>query len=333
MWPLYILLIVLIIGYSLQNNPIIGAAAFVVVVIIIVLIAKEAKEEISEKGKKEGIKDIAMAIGAAVGFWIILVIVLQTTSPINAVASCSMLPVLQKGDMVVLHGISNLSQFAATNHVPVVKISAQDLASMQSGAQNEFLAYYAFLNGNRSKITNILPAGSNYTYSVALYDTQCIARLQFQGQQQELNKCYIGENPQNNIIKYNYTMGRVQISTQYGPQTYRIIDTSQVSIANTTINENYSNPIIVYQTNSNDTFSGAIIHRLVAVLNVNGAYYTLTKGDNNPGLDMQFGNYPARQGDVIGSVLYDVPLVGYFKLIISGQIGTTPGCNQVIVSH
>ena len=31
-----------------------------------------------------------------------------------------------------------------------------------------------------------------------------------------------------------------------------------------------------------DYFTGDIIHRLVAALDVNGSYYTLTKGDNNP---------------------------------------------------
>jgi hypothetical protein len=95
--------------------------------------------------------------------------------------------------------------------------------------------------------------------------------------------------------------------------------------------ENYSNPVVVYKTIQNDSFGGSIIHRLVAAIDVNGTYYFLTKGDNNPALDIEFGNYPAAQSDIVGYKIADVPVLGYVKLLISGQLVTPAGCNQTIL--
>lgn len=327
-WPLYILLVLLVIGYSIQNNLLLGAGAFVVVVVILVIILKEVRDEVKIKGKREGVKDIFITIGCAVALWIVLIIALQTTSPINAVASCSMLPNLQKGDMIVLHGLSNLSSFALSSKVPIVNLSQAQFSTMESNMNSQFLAFYAYYNGNRSKISTLIPPINDaLQYSIALYNTQCISQYSYLNQPQNLGRCYVGANPASNLIKYNYSI----MNLSYSGQNYFTVQTSSIKIGNTIVNENFSNPIIVYSTTSQDVFSGSIIHRLVAVLSVNGTYYSLTRGDNNPALDIQFGNYPAPQSDIIGYVLARVPLLGYFKLIISGQIGTTPGCNQIIM--
>lgn len=330
LWPLYILLVIFILGYSLNNNIYLGLGAFVIIVIILVLIAKEVKEEVNVTGKMEVIKEVALYFGVAIAIWLILIFVLQTNSPINAVASCSMLPVLQKGDMVVLHGISNFSSFLnSKGGVPVVNISSQQFQSFESGINGEFLAYYAYFNNNKSNISSVLPNGDNSKYTIALYNTECITKFDYLNQPQNLRQCYVGQNPSSNLIKYNYSLGTLNVANV----NYTNIQTGSITIANTTISENFTNPIVVYSTTPQDSFSGAIIHRLVAVLSVNGTYYTLTRGDNNPALDLQFGNYPAAQNTVIGYVLSNFPFIGYLKLIISGQIGATPGCDQVITSH
>ncbi len=329
LWPLYLILLALIVLYSVQNNIIVGIAAFVVFIIIIVLILKEVKEEVQVKGGKQSIKEIAMVIAAVIIIWVGLIVILQTTSPINAVASCSMLPYLQRGDGIVLHGISNFTQFAKSNHVPVVNLSPQQFDSLQSNIGNEFLSYYAYLNSNKSAISTLLPVNANVSYGIGLYNNQCLAKYQETGQLQGQHFCYVGSNPASNLIKYNYSIGTLSLSGI----NYKTIITSQITINNTKINDNYSNPIIVYQTTPQDSFSGAIIHRLVAMLYVNGTYYTLTKGDNNPALDMQFDNYPASQSEVLGYVLARIPLLGYAKLIISGQLAQPAGCNQVITQH
>ncbi|MDE1761919.1 MAG: S26 family signal peptidase [Candidatus Micrarchaeota archaeon] len=324
MWPLYLLLVILIIAYAVYNNPIIGIIAFLVIVAIIVVIAKEVKEEVQEKGSREGIKSLAMAIGAAVLIWVIAIVALQTTAPINAVASCSMLPSLQRGDLVILHGISNLSAFARTHNVPIVNVSPSAFSAMESGMNNEFLAYYAYPSNSRGNLTSYVP--SSYPYTISLYNTQCVDRIAYLKQGYNLASCYVGQNPSQNLIKYNYS---IQNTTVNGVQ-FKLIVTSAISINGTRISENYSNPIVVYSTTSSDTFGGDIIHRLVAVINAGGSYYTLTKGDNNPALDIQFGNYPSQHGDVLGYVIARVPVIGYAKLLLSGQFSQPAGCNQVI---
>lgn len=111
---------------------------------------------------------------------------------------------------------------------------------------------------------------------------------------------------------------------------FNIIYTRSITINNQTILENYSNPIIVYLTTPNDTFSGDIVHRVFAALKVGSTYYLLTKGDNNPALDIEFGNYPVDQNMVIGKVVGVIPWLGYLTLAFKGGIETA-GCNQVII--
>ena len=46
---------------------------------------------------------------------------------------------------------------------------------------------------------------------------------------------------------------------------------------------------------------------------------------------MEFGNYPINQSSVIGYDIATVPLIGYLKLILSGQLGAVAGCNQTML--
>ncbi len=320
LWPAYLLLLILLLAYALHNNIFIGFAIFLVLIAILFL---EFRASVHTEGAKKSAYDILYAIGIAAAIWVILIIVLQTTSPIDAVASCSMLPTLHRGDLVVLHGISNMSRFVALRKIPTINMTQQEYSSLSASMDNEFLAYYAFVGGNRSKITEIISPGANY--SVAIYNTKCLDTYSYLGQPGNYYKCQ--STQAGNPIKYNYSIGKVLLNGS----EYDIVYTSSITFDSRTITENYSNPIIVYRTTPQDSFSGDIIHRLVAVINVSGSYYTLTKGDNNPALDVEFSNYPASQHDVVGYVVADVPVLGYLKLIISGQVGSVPGCNQQIL--
>ncbi len=319
-WPVYLLLLILLLLYALHNNPIIGLAVFVVLVFILVL---EFRVSIHTEGARKSVYDILYAIGIAVAIWVVLIIVLQTTSPVDAVASCSMLPVLHRGDLVVLHGISNMSSFVEQHRIPVINMTQAQFSSLESNMSSEFLSFYAFVGNNESKITEVIPPGLGY--SVALYNTKCLDAYSYLGQQDNYYRCISSQS--NNLIKYNYAIGKEMLNGS----EYSIVYTSSIVFGNETIIENYSNPIIIYRTTSQDSFSGDIIHRLYAVIHVGNEYYTLTKGDNNPALDIEFSNYPAGQNDIVGYVLADIPIVGYLKLIISGQLGSVPGCNQQIL--
>ncbi len=322
-WLLYLLLIALILIYALYGNVVVGGVAVILIVIILVF---EIRTSISTEGTKKSLIDIGVAVGAAIALWIVLSVVLQTPAPVDAVSSCSMLPVLHRGDLVVLHGLGNVSAFVAQNHVPVINVSRHAFDLMQGNMSNEFLAYFAYVT-NASRIAFAI--ANNTAYNVSLYNTQCASQYSYLGEPYKIAECMVSEQQQaQNLIRYSYALGSVNI----GGQVYKAVYTSQISVGNVTLSENYSNPIIVYSASSRDTFSGDIIHRLYAVLNVSGEYYFLTKGDNNQALDIEFGNYPVNSSSAIGYVIADIPIIGYVKLLLSGQIATPAGCNQTLSS-
>jgi hypothetical protein len=92
--------------------------------------------------------------------------------------------------------------------------------------------------------------------------------------------------------------------------------------------------VVVYATIPQDYFyqlgDGYIVHRAYAVINASGNYYVLTKGDNNPGLDLQYGNYPAKLNQIQGKVLYSIPYLGYLKLVLSNSFSEPSGCNSTL---
>ena len=323
-WLLYSLLAVSVVAYAFTSSLFIGIGAFALVIVILLY---EFRQSIKDEGTKGTVIDIAKALAAVAVVWLILIVVLGTTQPVNVVASCSMLPVLHRGDLVFLHGISNMSTFLQDNRIPVVNVSQSAFDSMYSNMNNEFLAYFAYLKSDPSYIT-ATGNFSNSSFAIGLYNTHCIDYYSYLSEPLDYYKCRVPLSSQNgNLIRYSYSIGKVDINGTVEQEVY----TSTITIANRTIVENYSNPIIIYATTPNDYFTGDIIHRMVAAMKVGSSYYILTKGDNNPGLDIEFGNYPINQSSVVGYTIADVPLIGYLKLIISGQLGAVSGCNQVIL--
>ncbi len=321
-WLLYLLLFLSIISYAFYNNPIIGLAAIILLVAVLVM---DFGESVKEEGAKKTVIEIGIALLAVVLIYVILIFILGTRNPIDTVASCSMLPTLHRGDMVVLKGTGNITSFLSTNHIPIVDVSSRAFNAMESNMSSEFLIFYPYINNKSDINTSFVVTNES---SIALYNQLCLAKLSSIGEDYLFYKCVVPQSQYNNLIKYNYSIGKMRINNL----TENIVYTSSISIANRTIIENYSNPIIVYSTTSHDLVPlEDIIHRLYAAIRVNGSYYLLTKGDNNPVLDVQFGVYPTSSADVVGYVLAHVPIIGYLKLLVSGQIGQVAGCNQVIL--
>ncbi len=318
---LYLFLALSVVGYILLSNPIIGAIAFVLLIFTII---EEFRQSVNDEGLRKSLYDVIAAIVIIVVIWMLLVIILGTSSPINVVASCSMLPTLHRGDLIILHGISNMTAFLESNKIPTVSISQLQMSALQSNMNYEFLAFFAYNSSNPSQISEIF---GQPNLPIALYNTRCIDTFESSGQYSRIKECMV-KSQGANLIQYNYSI--VNVSIAGGASAYSA-QTNRISIANTTITENYSNPIIVYRTTSNDSFTGDIIHRLVAAIKVGNQYYLLTKGDNNPGLDIQFINYPIAQSAVAGSVVYDIPAIGYLRLIVSGMFATPQGCNSTIL--
>jgi len=100
----------------------------------------------------------------------------------------------------------------------------------------------------------------------------------------------------------------------------------------TTIYENHSNPVIIYEPKETDYFAatGSIVHRVFALLISDGKRYVLTKGDNNIMLDQEAGNEPVSLDRIKGQIVFQIPYLGYVKLFAFGQIEPPPECEIVI---
>jgi signal peptidase I len=304
---------VLFIIYQTNSTfaAIFGIALFLMIVILIII---EITNGIKEEGTAKNIIEIVAAVLIVVVFWFGLKTLLHTNYPLDVVPSCSMLPALQRGDLIILHGVQSISQIKA----PIVSVSAPVYKGFQSGIQSEFLSCVAYQqSGNRISVSQIVKPG----YSIGLFrSTQTGGEIVPDSYQE-------GELVQ-------YTCGSKTIRYTNGT-TQQEAYTTAVTINGTTIYNDTNNSIVVYQTIPSDYFyqlgDSYIVHRAYAIIDASGNYIVLTKGDNNPGLDLQYGNYPVNLTYVQGKVLLSAPYLGYLKLALSNNFVEPAGCNSTVV--
>ncbi len=269
------------------------------------LIAEFLAETVRGAGKhgwKHELTELAIAIIAALAIWFGASFLLGTSAPLDAVVSCSMLPNLERGDMMVLQG--------AVPSAPEVTVSAAQWDSQDWG--NETGLWCGFCNGQ-------LCIGKPVN-AVEYRDAQ--GKLLSYG-------VLVNETPQEgNLVKFGCGMCTVALDSGSTVQTPCA---KNVTIGNTTLSENLSNEIIVYNALPTDAMRGDIIHRVYARINAGGKYHYLTKGDNNPQFDLQYGNLPAPQERTVGKTIFRIPYLGYVKLFLFGHIATPQGCDTRIV--
>ena len=315
-WPVYIMVIVALVLYVLLERIRIlaitlGIVTFFLIIIAIVLELISGKNEV---GYKKSILEIAAAIIVVVILWYGLKFFLSTNNPIDVVPSCSMLPYLHRGDMIFLHGVSSISQIKA----PIIDVTSSQMSRVLSSPDSESLSCVAYItNSSGTYIRQTLAPG----YKVGLIeDSNGIYRL-VNSQEQS-----------GNVVQYTCGTREVRLSTgQILNEAY----TTSITVNNHTIAGDRNNSIVVYGTRSGDLFyeegDAYVVHRAYAILNDSGDYYVLTKGDNNPGLDIQYGNYPPNMSQVQGKVVGVIPYLGYLKLIISGNLVVPQGCNSTVI--
>ncbi|MDD5340153.1 MAG: hypothetical protein PHV13_02800 [Candidatus ainarchaeum sp.] len=293
---------------SLSFIPTLIAA--LVVVEIVAYVGLEVKEGAQAHGWKHEIVDTIIALVVAVAAWYGASFVLNTSSPVSAVVSCSMLPNLQRGDFVIVQG--------APVRAYDINMSAAELASLSDRAT----IYY---NGS-----NLSMDGSIFAYCLSHQAAVCDA---------------FKRNPESVVehkgaFTYRYQACPISFST--GSSLYEPCLKS-VAFHGREYLTNFSNDVIVYQPPRADIYAaiGDIVHRAMFRIGVDGKYYYVTRGDNNPVLDIQvydYGtgltNHPAPQENARGKVLLRVPLLGYFKLFISGFLQEDSQCRtQLTFDH
>jgi signal peptidase I len=312
-WPLYVLLVLMLALYILfQRVAYISLVAGILVVVLIValLVIEIANASMQKKGRVRNIAEIVLGIAIVVALWFGLQAVLATSHPLDVVPSCSMLPYLQRGDMILLQGVHNISQIKA----PVVDVTQEQVAALEQNLSRESLECVAYLS---------TPAGTYVSqfvrqgYSVGLLYSSSSG-----------SEIVPGSFQDGNLVRY--TCGTTSVLFTNGTIMQEAY-TKSITIGNTTITGDANNTVLVYGTVPGDLFysygDAYIVHRVYAVLRTSSNYYVLTKGDNNPGLDLQYGNYPANSSEVQGKVIASIPYLGYLKLAISGSFTEPTGCN------
>jgi signal peptidase I len=308
------LILFLIANWLLRNSPSLSFVptliALLVVVELFAYVGLEVKEGAQAHGWKHEVLDTLIALVVAVAAWYAISFLLNTSSPISAVVSCSMLPNLQRGDFVIVQG-APVSAYS-------INMTPAELASLSGPAT-------IFYDG-----TNVIMQGSLYSYCVNYNASVCDAF--------EQDPAAVVE--QKGAFTYHYAACPISLSN----------GTSFLEPCLTTVTfdgqdylTNFSNDIIVYQPPAGDVYAsvGAIVHRVMFKINVDGEEYYLTRGDNNPILDLQVydyssgqSNHPIPQDDVQGKVIARVPLVGYFKLFLVGSLQEDPQCkSQLTFDH
>ncbi|MBI5046608.1 hypothetical protein HZC07_02655 [Candidatus Micrarchaeota archaeon] len=276
--------------------------AIAIVVEIIAFVGIEVKQGAQEHGWKHEIVDTIM-YGAS--------FILNTSSPVSAVVSCSMLPNLWRGDFVIVQG--------APVNAYQITLSESELRSLTNSPTTMFY-------GNASVTIN----GSIFPYCLR-YSTSAVCEV-FASDPDNLIE-------QKGVFTYKYTKCPITLSN--GSKGYQPCLKSVV-FKGTEYTTNFSNDVIVYQPPAGDLYSqvGDIVHRAFFVITVNNESnsgvqnkFYLTRGDNNPILDLQVsdpfagkGNSPIPQDRARGKVILRVPYLGYFKLFLSGYLKEDSQC-------
>ncbi len=313
MLPYYIVLVVMFISYILFQSAWFGAILGILVfVLIIAIFVMELSHGVKEEGYKRNVMEIVAAVVVVLVLWFGLKALLHTNSPIDVVPSCSMLPALQRGDMILLSGINQTGIEA-----PLVNVSPTAWDRTLNNLSSESLQCVAYKKiGSQLYVSQLVEPG----YSVGLVETGGIN---------------VRVVPNNTTVGglIGYGCGTADIKFQNGTVGHEAY-TKSVTVGNHIIEGDSNNTIVVYETVPQDLFyklgDAYVVHRVYAVVDAGGTYYALTKGDNNPGLDIQYSNYPPNMSQIEGKVIGSVPYLGYMKLILSGSYKEPSGCNSTL---
>jgi len=276
---------------------------------IFMMVGLEIKAGAKEYGWEHEVIDTLVALVVAVAIWLSASIMLNTSSPISGVVSCSMLPNLYRGDFVILQGAD----------IDAYEISMSKTEFSNLSSHTSVIKY----NGTQMNIK-----GSAYSYCmIHRYEDIC--------------KEFIN-NPEEVVevagpFTYHYSKCKIDYSNNdirsFGPCLRSVEFQGEEYLVN------YSNNIIVYQSDPGNLYYrvGDIVHRVLFKIDVANETYFVTRGDNNPIMDIQVydyfsgvGNSPIPERNVKGKVLFRIPLLGYFKLFIAGFYEEDSQCSTLL---
>ncbi|MFA5050252.1 MAG: hypothetical protein WC501_04560 [Candidatus Micrarchaeia archaeon] len=298
-----ILFILVFILFIITKNILFAASTLV---LMIWLVASEVGTGAKKHGWRHEAIDTLISIIFILILWFGLQFILNTPAPVSGIVSCSMLPSLARGDMVVVQG-SGINAYE-------IEMSAEEFDKINN--YDSLIEYEE----------NQFPVkGSIYSYCAQNKDPIC---NYFYYSPEKFVERKGGLVFHYSVCKMKYDDGKIinepcVVSVEYSGKNYPI---------------NLSHDTIVYIPEKGTYFSyiGDIIHRAYFKINANGTEYYLAKGDNNPILDIQMydynykiGNLPAKE--IHGKQILGVPYLGYLKLFLSGFFEEYPQCKTNLI--
>jgi len=291
----YILIIFLIGLYILTKNLIVGLLAGFAIFFFFLF---EVYEGIKSHGIKKEIFEIFLALVLAGGVWFGLGFLLNTSSPINAIVSCSMLPSYDRGDLIILEGGKiKTNYFDYDGEIKQILDNGEVYYREKRLDLNYSIYVYCLYNPNED-ICQIFKTEPNL-----FYEKYGPIKLQY-----DLCKKYYKKN---NLVFQTPCIKKAYYNDKEIPFSKDL-------------------DLIVYTPKKTEIYGqlgGDIIHRSIfAIRSKDGVYY-FTKGDNNPIYDFQFSqpttgykNLAPTSEQLKGRVILKIPYIGNVKLVITPQV-------------
>jgi signal peptidase I len=281
--------------YVITQNAVFALATFALLVFVFY------EEFFTQKNAlKEMISSIAFALGA----WLLLSFLLNTSSPINVVTSCSMLPDLERGDLIILKGEGDYNTQATQfdENLSRVQYSPYSLGNGQSSAK----IILPTANGNpvfQPAVKTCTRSRGGQTYQVACLDYASIANAK--SYPSKANDVLVFESDTAAGLIIHRSLAK--INAKDGEYYLTKGDNNQFP------DQISGFPLIKRQEMRQVLFN-------IPILGV-------------VGLDKNNDVIYAKENDVKikGKVLLRIPYVGYAKLFLFLQFATPAGCDMVFV--
>ena len=278
--------------------------------VFVLMVVEDVIKGVLTGGIKSELKELVVGLLVAVSIWYGISFLLNTSTPISAVVSCSMLPNLERGDMVLVRG-DEFNTYGTLYLDDVSDIGPEAVVTI----------------GNVSKVVN----GSIDSFCMlnrddpfcALYVTNPDKFVERHGQLEfHYGKCERRNIKDGDMFYVPCVVSVKKVDTAQEIKLYPHSDDGS---------------IVVYQPNKGDLFSyvGDIVHRAVVKIKTKKGIYYLTKGDNNQITDLQVyypgygGNHLIPEDNIKGRIIFRIPIIGYVKLFLSAQLDMPEQCDYV----
>lgn len=298
-WKIVVFLILFLLFLITKNI----LFAILTLISMIAIVGSEVHEGVEKHGWTHEIVDTVISLVLVLVFWFGLQFILSTASPISAIVTCSMLPNLDRGDLVIVQG-SEINAY----EISMSKEEFEKLKSYETEVE---------YNG-----MNFSVKGSIYSYCSENQDPICSS---FISEPEKFTE------KRGNMV-FHYTKCDLKYLEEGKTVSEPCVDYVEYKGKEYPINLSHDTVVYIPEENTYFSYVGDIIHRTYFKINVDGEIYYLAKGDNNQILDIQMysyqyelGNLPAKK--INGKEIIQIPYVGYLKLFISGLFTAPPQCN------